>query len=338
MRRRVRNDPDRGPAEEGAVVTYSRLSAHGGSGPAERQEPYIEARKVPYGDGDLRAYDPERAAGDGLDAVVDDLDVPRRGKRRGAGGAVLVGAVALAAGMVILAYAYGIATRVEAPSSASAVAPEGAAATRGTLPADDAARSIPVEGNAPAAALAPAPESAAPVGDTSAPLPAAQPAAAASGSDGVPMDGDAAQPAGGAQPALVAPVPATATPAAPAKAAETRATASAEPPPVKAAKPADNTDDLMANIERLLQRDATSAAAPAACTCRDDRPDAARSGAAARDHRSQRAAATARCQCGCGHAGAAGRCRAAAAQPPDPAGRHPQCGADRDGNRRPALE
>ena len=29
MRRRVRNDPDRGPAEEGAVVTYSRLSGRG---------------------------------------------------------------------------------------------------------------------------------------------------------------------------------------------------------------------------------------------------------------------------------------------------------------------
>ncbi len=279
MRRRVRNDPDHGPAEDGAVVTYSRLSARGGQGPSDRQEPYLEAREVPYRDTDLRAYDPERAARDGFGAAADDLEAPRRGRgrRRGARGAVLVGAVALAAGMVILAYAYGIATRVEAPSSASAVAPEGAAATRGTLPADDAARSIPVEGNAPAAALAPAPESAPPVGDTTVPLPAAQPpATAASGSNGVPMDGDVVQPAGGAQPALVAPVPATATPAAPAKAAETRATANAGPPPAKAAKPADskpanNSDDLMAKIERLLQRDAATAdasgqpgAAPAA--------------------------------------------------------------------------
>ncbi len=297
MRRQVRNDPDRGPADDGAVVTYSRLSSRGGRGPAERQEPFLDAREVPYTDRDLRAYDPERAEAGGLDEAIDDLEAPRRGRggrRRGARGAVLVGAVALAAGMVILAYAYGIATRGGAPepssAGASAALPGSAGDTRGTLSADDPARSIPASGEAPAPA--------APVGDRAAvPLPAepataaakppepktrpeksaSVPAAASSGAGGVPMDGDAAQPA------LVAPVPATTTPAAPVEAAPPRATANAEPPPAKAAdakaadsKAADNKqagsgDDLMANIERLLKRDGATAgtsgqpgAAPAA--------------------------------------------------------------------------
>ena len=110
------------------------------------------------------------------------------------------------------------------------------AATRGTLSADDAARSIPVK--APAAA----------------------------GADGAPMDGDVAQPSGGAKPALVAPVPVTATPAEPRKPATQPATASAEPPapkaaPANGAKPAGTTDDLMANIEQLLKRDGATAGA-----------------------------------------------------------------------------
>ena len=260
MRKRVRNEPDSGPAAEGAMVTYSRLP-RGGRGPAEprepveprepfeRQEPFIEARQVPHRDDDLRAYDPDRAA-IGLDGAVDDLEAPRRGRKRRRGGfaPVLIGAVALAAGMVILAYAYGVATRVDEPSplsaGASLGAPESAAGTRGTLSGDDAARSIPVKGDAP-------------------------PASAASGSDGTPMDGDVAQPSGGARPALVAPVPATATPAQPGKpATRPAATARAEPPaaktgsaPANNAKPADNADNLMANIERLLQRDGATAGA-----------------------------------------------------------------------------
>ncbi len=256
------------------MVTYSRLAARGGRGPAGRQEPYLEAREVPYRDDDLRAYDPERAAGSGLADAIDELDAPRRGRRRrGAGGAVLVGAVALAAGMVILAYAYGIATRVDAPSAASVTAPGSAVTSRGTLPADDAARSIPVDGTVPATASAPA----APAGDTATPLPAAQPAqppaespkpataAAPAGSGGAPMDGDTTQQA--AKPALIAPVPATATP--PAPVALPKVTASVESPPAKPAdsKPAASSDDLMANIERLLKRDAATAkpaATPAA--------------------------------------------------------------------------
>ena len=255
MRKRVRNEPDSGPAAEGAMVTYSRLprGGHGPAGPREpfeRQEPFIEARQVPHRDDDLRAYDPDRAA-IGLDGAVDDLDVPRRGRgrkrRRGGFAPVLIGAVALAAGMVILAYAYGVATRVDEPSplsaGASAGAPESAAGTRGTLSGDDAARSIPVTGEAPAAS-------------------------ASSGSDGTPMDGDFAQPSGGAQPALVAPVPATATPAQPRKPAAQPTTARAEPPaaktgsaPANDAKPADSGDNLMANIERILKRDGATAGA-----------------------------------------------------------------------------
>ncbi len=269
MRNRVRNEPDSGPAADGAMVTYSRVP-RGGRPPAEpqepfeRQEPYLDAREVPYQDDDLRAYDPERAPG-GLDGVVDDLDVPRgrrgRGRRRGGGRvAVLIGALALAAGMVILAYAYGIATRVEAPSPLSAgmstTGQDGAGTTRGTLSADDAARSIPVKGEAPAAALAPSPQPAAPQADTGAAQPPAESAKASPpGAAGVPMDGDAGQPTGGAQPALVAPVPATATPAAPGQAAAPPAKAANAPPA------AGSTDDLMTNIERLLTRDGATAGA-----------------------------------------------------------------------------
>jgi hypothetical protein len=282
------------------VVTYSRLAPRGDPGPAERQEPFLDAREVPYRDDDLRAYDPDRAAGGDLDAVADGLAEPRRargGGRRGGRGAVLIGTLALAAGMVILAYAYGVATRVDKSSPADASASAPAEAMRGTAPADDAARSVPVTGNAPAAAFAPAPEEpAAPaVGTTAALPPAGSPAAAtaepsqpqgqpdqavgapaagpaASGSEGQPMDGDFALPAAGAQPALVAPVPATATPPATASApaaTEKPATARAEPPAAKAAaakpadaKPADGSDDLMTNIERLLAHDtATTGAA-----------------------------------------------------------------------------
>ena len=251
MMKRVRNEPDSGSAAEGAMVTYSRLP-RGGHRPAEpeepfeRQEPFLEAREVPLRNDDLRAYDPDRAVG-GLDGAVDDLEAPRRGRgrkrRRGGFGPVLIGAVALAAGMVILTYAYGIATRVDEPSplsaGASATAPDDAAQTRGTLSADDAARSIPVG------------------------------SPAASGADGTPMDGDFAQPAGGVQPALVAPVPASATPAQPPKPATQPATARAEPPAAKAAsapanaKPADGADNLMVNIERLLARDGATAGASA---------------------------------------------------------------------------
>ncbi len=266
MRKRVRNEPDSGPAAEGAMVTYSRLP-RGGRGPAERREPILEAREVPYRDDDLRAYDPERAAG-GLDEAIDDLEMPRRRRgrkpRRGGRAAILVGALALAAGMVILAYAYGIATRLDAPSSlsagASASAPAGpadAGTTRGTLPADDAARSIPVpvKGESSAPVPSPSPKPAAPEGNAGAAQPATESASAPpspSGAHGTPMDGDGAQPSGAAQPALVAPVPATKTPAAP---------AAAPPPKAADAKPVDSGDDLINNIERLLARDGATAGA-----------------------------------------------------------------------------
>ena len=267
MRFRVRNEPESGPAADGSVVTYSRLATRGRQGVAERQEPFLDAREVPYRDDELRAYDPERAAGSGHDAAVDDLAEPsagrNRGKRRaGSFGAIVVGALALAAGMVILAYAYGIATRVDGPPAAAgalATAPDDASPIRTTLPADDAARSVPVTGAAPAdGATAALPPDAAPVAPAEPPNPqprpqqaAREPAAAAqpAGSDGVPMDGDFAQPA------LVAPVPATVAPP-----------AAATPPSVAAkADPPAGGDDLMANIEKLLSRDAadgTTAAQP----------------------------------------------------------------------------
>ena len=230
------------------MVTYSRLP-RGQHGPAARpeagrQEPYLEAREVPYRDDDLRAYDPDRAP-DTLAGAVDELAEPRR-KRRGGFGAVVVGTLALAAGMVILAYAYGVATRVDEPS---ALTGQPASATRGTLPADDAARSIPVKGEPASAAVAPT--------------------AAPAGSAGIPMDGDTGQLSGGAQPALIAPVPATTTPAAPNTVAPAKETAAkpadAKPADTKKAdaKPTGGSDDLMANIEKLLQRDAASAGAAA---------------------------------------------------------------------------
>ncbi len=281
MRFRVRNEPDVGPATEGAaVVTYSRLS-RGRRGEAERQEPVLEAREVPYVDGDLRAFDPERAA--------DDLDRPKRGsgrRRRGGFGAVLIGTLALAAGMVILAYAYGVATRVDAPTAssagASASAPAGADTLHATLPADDAARSIPAPGVVPAARV-PAEAAQPPAATHQA---AREPAAApvTGGSDGQPMDGDFALPAAdGPQPAPVASAPAAG------KAVSPPATDIAKPRPSKAAsappadktpadkkpaaaasvdskpaagKPADGTDDLIANIEKLLQRDGATVPTP----------------------------------------------------------------------------
>ena len=252
MKKRVRNEADDGPAAEGAVITYSRLPKTGGRGPAERQEPFLEAREVPYGDDELRAYDPERAAVAGLGDAVDDLDAPRRGRtrRRGEFGVVLVGALALAAGMVILAYAYGVATRVDAPppsAGAAATVPADAGGLRTSLPANDAAQPVPSAGDA----SVPMPQAAPPARDTAALPPAAAPAAP--GADGTPMDGDVGQPTGGAQPALVAPVPTTTTPAA------------AKAPAAKAAsvKPADSTDDLMAHIESLLAHDVPSADASA---------------------------------------------------------------------------
>ncbi len=300
MRFRVRNDPDTGPAAEGTVVTYSRLSSRARRAAAERQEPVLEARQVPHPDSDLRAYDPERAAG-AVDAL-DDLDEPRRRRRgRGGFGAIIIGAIAIAAGMVILAYAYGVATRVDAPATAStgapANAPSGDAATvRTVLPADDAARSTPVTGVAPPATAAPpaatdqaarepvgAPvtegsdgvpmdgDFALPVGGDAKPAPAAPPAASATGQAAPPPTDQAATPPASEQPAIP-PAAAASTPepakakaasAAPAEAKPAESRPAAIKAPAAAAstdgKPADSGDDLIANIERLLQRDGTTA-------------------------------------------------------------------------------
>ena len=265
MRERVRNEPDTGPAAEGVVVTYSRLP-RGKRGPAERQEPILEAHEVPPSGIDLRAYDPDRATLDDFDVADDDLGEPRRRRGRGARGAVLVGAIALAAGMVILAYAYGVATRVDtsAPSGAAAVAPAGTAETRGTLAGDNAAGATPGKDQLPDSAAVPMPATAPadaktppPVRSASAPQP--------SGIGGVPMDGDTGRTpkaSGHAQPALVAPVPTTATPAAPGKAGTATAkTSNVKPVDAKSAdaKPVDANDALMTNIERLLKRDGTTA-------------------------------------------------------------------------------
>ena len=294
MRSRVRNEPDSGPEAEGAVVTYSRLSTRGRRDvderrtTEERQEPVLEARQVPY-EADLRAFDPERAG--------DDVAKPKRGrnrKRRGGFAAVLLGTLALAVGMVILAYAYGIATRVDGPSAASASAPapasQDAGSVRAILPADDAARSVAAPGTVPAAD-APAETAQPPAAtDQASREPASTPVP--EGADGTPMDGDFAMPAGdGAQPAAQ-----TAKPSQPAtgEAASPPATEAAKPAPSKAAsappadskpatasqpaaaaskpaadKPAtaasagnppdDSTDSLITNIEKLLQNDGATA-------------------------------------------------------------------------------
>lgn len=289
-RSQLGDQPDHGPEADSAIVTYSRVSTRGRRGPKDRREPVddrrepvLEAREIPYAnDDELRAYDPERGAAV-LDDDLDDL-APRRGKRgrrRGARGAILIGAIALAAGMVILAYAYGLATRGGLPSASSA---DGAGAIRTTLPTD--AAGSPADTTAPVAKdavpvrdaatpspghVAPAPAQAVPV---TPPEPKArteqavrEPAAAPvpRGTEGVPMDGDVAPSAGRAQPALVAPVPTTTTPSAP-KTATPKATAPTPAPagtvqPSQAASPAGTTDSFDANIEQLLRRD--GAASPA---------------------------------------------------------------------------
>jgi hypothetical protein len=268
MRFRVRNEPDPGPAPEGALITYSRLSPRGRRAAQEPREPVLEAREVPYVDGDLRAFDPERAAGSPLAGAVDDLDEPRRRRGRGSFGAVLLGTVALAAGMVILAYAYGIATRVDGPPLSSAPATEGAGTIRTTLPGDDAARSVPMTGTAPAAATAnpPAATQKASGGPAAAP--------ATEGADGLPMDGDfALRASAGARPAPAAAGDAASQPADAATNPPSSKAASASPTEAKPAdqrpaaaasadnQPADSTDDLMTNIERLLERDGATAGA-----------------------------------------------------------------------------
>jgi hypothetical protein len=289
-RSQLGDQPDRGPEADSAIVTYSRVSTRGrrsledrGEPVGDRREPVLDAREIPYAnDDELRAYDPERGAAV-LDDDLDDL-APRRGRRggrRGARGAILIGAIALAAGMVILAYAYGIATRGDLPSASSA---GGAGAIRTTLPTD--AAGAPADSTAPAAKDAvPVRDAATPSTNDAAPAPAQavpatppepkarteqavrEPAAARvpRGAEGVPMDGDVAPPVGGAQPALVAPVPTTTTPSAP-KAATQKTTAPAPAPaeaaqPPQAASPAGTTDSFDASIERLLRRDGATSPA-----------------------------------------------------------------------------
>ena len=275
MRSGVRNEPDIGPQVEGAVVTYSRLSSRGRRAADERREPILEAREVPFAEGDLRAFDPERAG--------DDFEKPPRGRgrrRRGGFGPVLIGTLALAVGMVLLAYAYGVATRVDVPSASTAGAPapasDGAATIRATLPAaDDAARSIPAPGDVPAPRT--------PDGTTEAAAPVPD------GADGLPMDGQFALPAddGAGPAAAIPPAPEVAPPPKPdarpqpskaAKAAPAEAAPAATQPVVSApasgkpaaaastdnqpaaGAPAGGSDDLIANIEKLLQRDGATAA------------------------------------------------------------------------------
>ena len=270
MRSSVRDESDAGLAAESAIVTYTRVLPGSARGPAKRQEPFFDAEEVPPVVGDLRVDD--------MDRVMPSDKAPRV-RRRGARGAVLIGAVALAIGMVVLAYAYGIATRVGSPptaADASATAPAstarlgaGTAPDTALAPASNDTAALPPAGS-DAASPTPAPAQAEPPQPRDRPQQAAHARVAepvAPGSDGVPMDGDAALPDAGAQPALVAPVPTTAMPTAPNKVSPS-ATARIEPPPPtnappSDAKPAGSGDDLMVNIERLLTRDGATAATAA---------------------------------------------------------------------------
>ncbi len=301
----LRNHRDADTAADGspAVVTYSRLSprAERRWQDDDRAEPVFDAAEVPYLRAEPREGRGPRARGYEQIDPEDFTDEPGRPPRRRAGrGIVLLGAVALAAGGTLLAYAYGVATSLDVPATTTVpantvVAPE-PSLTGGSAVVDtgDTIRRVPLGerpltdepasaatkdiGAPPAssgttAALPPAEAAPAapPPKPKARPQPAAiQPATGAAaapeapvptaiGSD-TPMDGEFAAPVG-AQPAISAPVPATiAPPRAASAAAAAQAPAAAAP---ATTGQGDGTDGLMANIEKLLQRDAPAATAPA---------------------------------------------------------------------------
>ena len=244
MRFRLRRDRDADPAADAAIVTYSRLPPRSDRwADPDRREPVLEAEEVPLARGDFRVDPSHRAV-----PAFDNDDTPERPRRRRTGrGVAILGALAFAVGVMILAYAYGLATRLDgpaAPASASLGTPAtpDATLTSGSAVVDtgDGVRRISPDSGSPApaageatttAALPPSgavvqPSSASPPAPRERPAPATEQANAPhpSSENGLPMDGEFAAPAGG-QPAIVAPVPATTTPPAPAAAAAAPKTA-----------------------------------------------------------------------------------------------------------------
>ena len=274
MRFRLRRDRDADPAADAAIVTYSRLPPRSDRwADPDRREPVLEAEEVPLARGDFRVDRSHRAV-----PAFDNDDTPERPRRRRTGrGVAILGALAFAVGVMILAYAYGLATRLDgpaAPASASLGTPvtPDATLTSGSAVVDtgDGVRRISPDSGSPAAAepaatttaaLPPSgavvqPSSASPPAPRERPAPATEQANAPqpSSENGLPMDGEFAAPASG-QPAIVAPVPATTTPPAPAAAASTPKTAATP-------KSDAGSGDLMSNIELLLKRDGATAGAP----------------------------------------------------------------------------
>ena len=156
MRFRLRRDRDADPAADAAIVTYSRLPPRSDRwADPDRREPVLEAEEVPLARGDFRVDRSHRAV-----PAFDNDDTPERPRRRRTGrGVAILGALAFAVGVMILAYAYGLATRLDgpaAPASASLGTPvtPDATLTSGSAVVDtgDGVRRISPDSGSPAAA------------------------------------------------------------------------------------------------------------------------------------------------------------------------------------------
>ncbi len=265
MRFRVRNEHDTGAGDGAAIVTYSRVTPRGGGRrQGERQEPVLMAEEmIPPVRPDVGGFD--RVVPDESYVDFDDFDdEPLRPKRRRRGrGFVLVGALAVAAGMIVLAYAYGVATQVGAPSQPTADGSANAPVAGQPLPQGGLTAGSAVVGTGdsvrvvdtapPSAPSAPMRGTAAPAGETTASLPpadaTAQPPKA---QPPTPQARPAPATPAAAAPALVAPVPATSTP-------PPAATAKAASPAAPDAQSGDS--NFINNIESILKRDGATAGA-----------------------------------------------------------------------------
>jgi hypothetical protein len=256
MRSDSQNKEDGMDSADNVVVTYSRVTPAPLEPPEPRARgPLFEGVEVPHVRADRRGppgIDP--ASLDGIVPDAGELAAPRK-RGRPLGRVVLLGVVALAAGIGILAVTFATAMRT-APQKGT---PPASAAV-GTVPP---AASASVPAAAPPAATAAVPPRQVPLGGkgpdfssaTIGPQPEARPASSAPAASATVAPAEATPPPPKARPEqsakAVAPVPAPA------------ATPQASPP----AQPRPGNSDFTANIERLLSRpvgDPTPPPTPAA--------------------------------------------------------------------------